>query len=125
EQPARALGAFVPVDVGLTTAPTTIDVAVELQPTVRVWRSILADRGRPLPGAFVRVEEEPRPLPLELETSADGRYSAPGRLRGRAYRISVRRAGYLPDGPRLVRAGTTPGDFRLRRGAALEGQVVD
>ncbi len=83
------------------------------------------DAGHPLPGAFVRVEELERPLPVEIETGADGRFVVADRLSGNNYRVSVRRSGYIPDGPRTAVAGGAVLEVRLRRGATLDGSVVD
>jgi hypothetical protein len=136
DQPEQALGAAVPVDVGLepeapvdpdagTPVVPVTDVIVELLPTVRMVGLVRDDLGKPLPGAFVRIEEEERPLPAEVETGADGRFGVEGRLRGRSYRVTVRRAGYLPEGPRSVKAGGLPIDVKLKKGAILTGTVVD
>ncbi len=124
--PARSLGAFVPVDVGMEGEILgAVVVKVELRPTVRLSGQVHDELGHPLLGAFVRLEEEERALPVTIETGADGRFAIEGRLRGAAYRLLVQRAGYLPDGPRAVKAGGPPIEVRMRRGATLEGLVVD
>jgi hypothetical protein len=130
-----SLGAFVPVDVGLglgdeargdggVVVPVT-ELTVELVPTAKLAGVVRDDAGHPLPGAFVRVEELDRPLPVEIETGADGRFVVADRLSGNNYRVSVRRSGYIPDGPRTAVAGGAVLEVRLRRGATLDGSVVD
>jgi hypothetical protein len=131
---ARQLGAVMPVDVGLEPEPAEADggvlpralaeLTVSLVPTARLVGVVRDERGRPLPGAFARIEEEERPLSVEVETGSDGRFAVDGRLPGLRYRLTVRRAGYIPDGPRLVKVGAGA-DVQLRRGAILSGTVVD
>ena len=125
DAPGRPLGAFVPVDVGLGADIGDTELKVELTATVALVGLVRDDVGKPLLGAMVSVEEEERALPLAVETGADGRFAAPNRIRGHMYRVFIRRAGFLPDGPRLVRAGGAPVELGLRRGAILEGLVVD
>ncbi len=125
DAPGRPLGAFVPVDVGLGADIGDTELKVELSATAPLVGLVRDDVGKPLLGAMVSVEEEERALPLAVETGVDGRFSAPNRIRGHVYRVFIRRAGFLPDGPRLVRAGGAPVELGLRRGAILEGLVVD
>ncbi|MEO6952705.1 MAG: carboxypeptidase-like regulatory domain-containing protein [Polyangia bacterium] len=122
----KGLAAFTGLDVGIDPQqPAIVEVKLVLEPTAPLTGIVRGKGGKPLAGAVVRIEETERPLPLELETALDGRIAAAGRIKGRAYRITIHRAGYLSDGPRLVRAGGPPFDVQLAQGAALEGVVVD
>lgn len=122
----RNLAAFTGVDVGIVPEqPAIVEVKLTLESVAPLTGIVRGQAGKPLAGAVVRIEETERPLPLELETALDGRVAATGRIKGRAYRVTTRRAGYLADGPRLVRAGGPPFEVQLQQGAALEGLVVD
>ena len=122
----KTMAAFTGLDVGIDPQqPAVVQVRLSLGPTAELTGIVRGQGGKPLAGAVVRIEETERPLPVEMETTLDGRVAAQGRIKGNAYRVTVHRAGYLADGPRLVRAGGPPFDVQLAQGAGLEGTVVD
>lgn len=101
-------------------------------------RVLEADTGRPVPGARVTLVPEARPpsapfTPLMAETDADGVYRFAGLAPGR-YRLNVQAAGFAVPGfppapPPAVQvlAGQTQAapDYRLERGGAIAGRLLD
>ncbi len=91
-------------------------------------RVLDAESGAPLAKAEISAAEESLTFTSASTRSAeDGTFTITGLrdLEGRAHRVSVAMAGYVPIIGQQCRTGPTPHSFRLRRGATLSGQVVD
>jgi hypothetical protein len=91
-------------------------------PATPIAGRVVADSsGDPIPNARVTLSPEATALPVVL-TDADGRFSLAG-LAG-VHGVAVRKAGYARDDATPAVPGRAV-EIRLKRGAAISGQVLD
>ena len=127
------------ITVGVVTLSAVVGAFQAASSGARVTGRIVdAGSGAPLVGARVTLVPAERPriagpmgLPPQALTNQDGVYVFERIATGR-YRLQAQRAGFAtsgaPDGPLIeVRAGGTIAapDFRLVRGGAISGRLID
>jgi hypothetical protein len=96
--------------------------STSVAPAATIAGRVVADSsGDPIPNARVTLSPDVTAWPVVL-TDADGRFTLEGPAG--VHGVSVRKAGYARDDPTPVVPGRAV-EIRLKRGAAISGQVLD